>query len=145
MSQTFKTERRVEFRDTDAAGIVHFSVFFHYMEQAEHEFLRHLGLSVEYQDGERTIGWPRVAAQCDYRKPIRFEQVIQIEVAVKKIGSKSVTYRHRLSFENELVAEGQVTAVCCKLARGKPPIGTEIPAEFLEKLQPFLLEETASN
>ena len=46
MSQVFKTERRVEFRDTDAAGIVHFSVFFAYMEQAEHEFLRSLGLSV---------------------------------------------------------------------------------------------------
>ena len=37
---TFRTTRRVEFRDTDAAGIVHFSAFFFYMESVEHEFLR---------------------------------------------------------------------------------------------------------
>ncbi|MEL7264077.1 MAG: hypothetical protein AAFP69_04590, partial [Planctomycetota bacterium] len=42
----FSIQRRVEFRDTDAAGIVHFSAFFPFMETAEHAFLRSLGLSV---------------------------------------------------------------------------------------------------
>src|SRR5688572_30626127 len=46
---TYKTSRRIEFRDTDAAGIAHFSVFFTFMEEAEHEFLRHVGLSVHVQ------------------------------------------------------------------------------------------------
>ena len=54
MSQVFKTSRRVQFRDTDAAGIVHFSVFFTYMEQAEHEFLLSVGLGViSEQDGQK--------------------------------------------------------------------------------------------
>lgn len=44
------TRRRVEFVETDAAGIVHFSSFFVYMEQAEHELLRHLGLNVFVDD-----------------------------------------------------------------------------------------------
>ena len=42
----FKTRRRVEFRDTDAAGIVHFSAFFFWMESAEHELLRAAGVDV---------------------------------------------------------------------------------------------------
>jgi 4-hydroxybenzoyl-CoA thioesterase/acyl-CoA thioester hydrolase len=42
----FHTARRVEFRDTDAAGIMHFSTFFNRMEEAEHELLRTLGTSV---------------------------------------------------------------------------------------------------
>ncbi|MCG8653286.1 MAG: hypothetical protein MI861_25835, partial [Pirellulales bacterium] len=42
-AMTFSTKRRVEFRDTDAAGIVHFSAFFPMMEAAEHEMLRSLG------------------------------------------------------------------------------------------------------
>ena len=46
MPSPFIMRRRVEFRDTDAAGIAHFSVFFPWMEQAEHEVLRQLGLSV---------------------------------------------------------------------------------------------------
>ena len=55
MGKVFKTRRRVEFRDTDMAGIVHFSVFFAYMEQAEHELLRSLGLGV----GPKRRGDPR--------------------------------------------------------------------------------------
>ena len=46
MGQVFKTQRRVEFRDTDTAGIVHFSNFFAYMEQAEHALLRSIDLGV---------------------------------------------------------------------------------------------------
>ena len=141
MAKTFQTERRVEFRDTDAAGIVHFSVFFQYMEQAEHEFLRHLGLSVEYHDGQRTIGWPRVAAKCEYRQPIRFEQVIQLEVSVEKIGTKSVTYRHRLTYQDSLIAEGMVTAVCCKLNSGQAPTAIEIPPDFATLLKQYLVSQ----
>ena len=46
MPYEFRCRQRVEFADTDMAGIVHFSNFFRYMERAEHEFLRSLGLSV---------------------------------------------------------------------------------------------------
>ena len=52
MPTTFSTKRRVELRDTDAAGIAHFSAYFRYMEQSEHEFLRHVGLSVILQGRE---------------------------------------------------------------------------------------------
>lgn len=41
---SFQTSRRVEFCDTDMAGIVHFANFFRYMEAAEHELFRNLGL-----------------------------------------------------------------------------------------------------
>ena len=40
MATPFRVTRRVEFHETDMAGIVHFSNFFRYMEFAEVEFLR---------------------------------------------------------------------------------------------------------
>ena len=46
MTAEYKKERRVEFSETDMAGIIHYSAYFQYMEEAEHEFLRSLGLSV---------------------------------------------------------------------------------------------------
>lgn len=42
----FHWRRRVEFAETDMAGIAHFSSFVIYMEQAEHALLRSLGTSV---------------------------------------------------------------------------------------------------
>ena len=43
MPYEFKHIRRVEFAETDMAGIVHFSNFFRMMEATEHAFFRSLG------------------------------------------------------------------------------------------------------
>ncbi|MGI9518237.1 MAG: acyl-CoA thioesterase [Pirellulaceae bacterium] len=145
MPETFQTTRLVEFRDTDAAGIVHFSVFFAYMEEAEHELLRHLGMSVVSDIDGKTVSWPRVAARCDYRKAIRFEQTVTIDVSVERIGTKSVTWQfHFRDADGDAVAEGTVTAVCCEIPHGdirenKRPIPIEIPELFVNKLQPYLI------
>ena len=127
MTSPYRHLRRVEFRDTDAAGIVHFSVFFNYMEEAEHSFLRNLGLDVFLLDGETAISFPRVAAHCDYRTPIRFGEVVAVEVALDKIGRSSVTYRFLFRRDETLIAEGQVTAACCQLTEAGAPQAVSIP------------------
>jgi acyl-CoA thioester hydrolase len=140
MPESFRTSRRVEFRDTDAAGIVHFSVFFTYMEQAEHEMLRSVGLNVMTRQNDRTISWPRVQAGCNYRRAIRFEEVIDITVVVKKIGIKSVQYGFEFSLDSQRIADGEITVVCCEVEHGKPPLPIEIPQSFREALSPFQVD-----
>jgi 4-hydroxybenzoyl-CoA thioesterase/acyl-CoA thioester hydrolase len=119
------------------AGIVHFSVYFVYMEESEHEFLRSVGLGVFSQlDGE-TISWPRVAAACNYRSAIRFEEEVDIHVSLKRIGTTSLTYDHQILRQSDLIADGTVTAVCCRIQPGQPPEPMKIPQEFLERLTPY--------
>ncbi len=88
----FRTKRRVEFGDTDMAGIVHFSNFFRFMEAAECEFLRARGLSVKLEWEGQALGFPRVSASCDYLSPARFEDVLDIAVTIERVGRKSVTF-----------------------------------------------------
>lgn len=135
MSLRFTTTRRVEFRDTDAAGIAHFSVFFVYMEQAEHELLRHLGLSVVSQDDGGEISWPRVSAACEYRAPAKFEDVLDVEVVVQRVGQKSVTFTFRFTRAGTEIATGNLTAVCCRMRSGSPPQSIRIPAAIAHKLR----------
>jgi len=134
MPSPFRVQRRVEFRDTDAAGIVHFSAFFLYMEQAEHEWLRQLGLSVLMRDAEGTISWPRVAVRCDYRGVVQFEDMLDIELSVARLGTKSVTYGFRFLKGDQLVAEGEVTSVCCRIRDSQPPESIPIPVAIRTKL-----------
>jgi len=131
----FKTQRRVEFRDTDAAGIVHFSVFFTYMEAAEHELLRSLGLSVLDRDAAGTVTWPRVAARCDYQSAIRFDDLVTIEVHVSRLGRKSVTYSFAFTCGERQVATGEITAVCCRLGAGGELQSILIPEPLADKLK----------
>src|SRR5438045_1729651 len=115
MAELFRTQRRVEFADTDMAGIVHFANFFRYMETAEVEFLRSRGLSVALEwEGER-LGFPRVAASCDYVKPARFEDVLDITVRIARLGTKSATYAFEFFKDGEIIARGQVSSVCCRV------------------------------
>ena len=137
MSEKFKTSRRVEFRDTDMAGIVHFSNFFLYMEQAEHEFLRGVGLGVIWEFGGQKISWPRVNAECDYRIAIRFDETIDILVSVRRIGSKSVTYGFEFFRGESCVADGSMTVVCCLMKHGISPETVSIPDEFVAAIKPF--------
>jgi YbgC/YbaW family acyl-CoA thioester hydrolase len=92
MTEPFRTSRRVEFAETDMAGIVHFANFFRWMESAEVEYLRSRGLSVALTWQGKEIGFPRVSASCDYLSPVTFEDLVEIVVRVQRVGRKSVTF-----------------------------------------------------
>jgi acyl-CoA thioester hydrolase len=130
----FRTSRRIEFADTDMAGIVHFANFFRFMEAAEVEFLRARGLSVIMHWEGREMSFPRVAASCHYLKPIRFQDVVDITVSLQRLGSKSVTYAFEFFLGTELVARGQICSVCCLVSAGREIESVEIPASIRERL-----------
>lgn len=135
MPSTFKTTRRVEFSDTDLAGIVHFSRFFIYMESVEHEFLRSLGTSVvtEYE-GDR-IGWPRMSASCDYKAPAFFEDELTVNLRIIRKGSKSLNYAYTFTREDTLIAEGEIGVACCVCNPGEKMRAIEIPEEIGRQMQ----------
>jgi acyl-CoA thioester hydrolase len=114
MPSEFTYSRRVQFRETDAAGIMHFSQFFVWMEEAEHAFFRSLGLSIHEGTGAQHVGWPRVSAQCDYKAPLRFEDeaLVQLRVCEKRAKSLSYEFIVRRADDDSEVASGALTAVC---------------------------------
>ena len=134
MAEPYRTKRRVEFADTDMAGMMHFSNFFRYMESAEVEFLRQRGFSVTVQKDGQPFGLPRVSATCDYLKPARFQDLLGITVRVSNIGRKSVTYAFEFSKDDEVIARGQISAVCCKVAASGALESIELPPEFRKAL-----------
>jgi YbgC/YbaW family acyl-CoA thioester hydrolase len=129
----FRVSRRIEFADTDMAGIVHFANFFRFMEAAEVDFLRAHGLSVVMHWEGHRISFPRVAASCDYLRPIRFQDVVEITVNLQRLGRKSVTYAFEFFRGAELIARGQVSSVCCLAAEGGIK-SLEIPPPIRESL-----------
>lgn len=134
MAEPYRTSRRVEFVDTDTAGIVHFSNFFRFMESAEQEFLRTLGLGVSLVWEGQAMGFPRVSASCDYLKPAVFEDVLDIAVKIHNLGRKSVTYTFEFTKEGQPIANGRISTVCCRVVDHKLE-SIEIPARMRERLQ----------
>lgn len=130
--------RTVDFCETDMAGIVHFSNFYRWMEQAEHSFLRSVGLTVSnHQDDGTTIGFPRVSASCRFISPAKFEDEVTILLQIQRIGVKSVTYDIIFSIGERLVATGVLKTVCCQFSPGEPLASIEIPELYLSKIEEY--------
>ena len=138
MAYEYRIVRRVEFSETDMAGIVHYSNFFRYMEAAEHAFFRSIGFSVVTRNVDPPVGWPRVHAECDYRRPIRFEDEIEIRMYVTKKKSKSLTYGfwfRKIDGEESIdVARGSLTVVCVTHKNGRMKAAM-IPKEISRKIE----------
>src|ERR1051325_7840997 len=156
MAYEYRIVRRVEFSETDMAGIVHYSNFFRYMEAAEHAFFRSIGFSVVPRKVDPPVGWPRVHAECDYRRPIRFEDEIEIQMYVTGKKSKSLTYGfwfRRVDGSDIFdVAHGSLTVVCVRHINGRMKAATipkeiakeidVVPAKILKKLLKKLKDAT---
>ena len=154
MAYEFRAQRRVEFSDTDMAGIMHYSNFFRFMETAEHGFFRSLGFSIApggLGPGQPRMGWPRVHASCDYHKPLRFEDLVEIHLLVAEKRTKAINYLFRfvkLNAEPPLeVARGAITIVCVQHFPDGRMSSVPIPPEISAKIQPAppeLLKPTPS-
>jgi len=139
MAYEFKATRRVEFSDTDMAGIMHYSNFFRFMETAEHGFYRSLGFSVVMPQTDPRLGWPRVHAECDYKQPLRFDDQVEIHLLVKEKRSKSLSYLFRFKKLGGPVpvevACGMLTIVCVAHFPDGTMKAVPIPPEFADHIE----------
>jgi acyl-CoA thioester hydrolase len=114
MMASISISRRVQWMDTDAAGIWHHSVVIRWAEEAEAELHRRLGIIDE------TFGaTPRVRTEFEFGVPLRFDEVVDITLTVGELGTTSITYDIDVSTASEQVANGRMVAVLIDRGTGE--------------------------
>jgi acyl-CoA thioester hydrolase len=129
----YRHRRRVNFYETDAAGIVHFSWFFRYMEEAEHALWREAGISIAAPGSE--VGWPRVSAAFNYYRPLRFEEEFDVWLRIAEISEKKIRYICELSSGGAKVAVGTMTTACVSRRPNEPMKSIPIPSDISARFQ----------
>ena len=130
-SGEFRYPRRVQFAETDMAGLVHFSMMFRYMEEAEHALWRAAGLSIAEPGSD--IGWPRVSAACEFRNRLYFEDEFEVLVHLASIKTRTIDYVFTIVRGDIVIAVGTMTSICVKKSPGMMK-AIEIPEEIRGKL-----------
>jgi YbgC/YbaW family acyl-CoA thioester hydrolase len=98
--------RRIDWMDTDAAGIYHYSTVLRLAEAAE------AALHTEHGTADRIFGAaPRVHMEFDFQKPVMFNDEVVTQITVADLGRTSITYDLRLTHDDELVATGRIVGV----------------------------------
>ena len=129
----YHLKRRVHFYETDAAGIVHFSCFFRYMEDAEHALWRSAGLSIAPPGAE--IGWPRVASSFDYHKPLRFEQEFDLWLRIVAVKRRTIEYSCVLTSDGIKIATGSLTIASVRKLPNRQMTAVDIPPDIASRFQ----------
>lgn len=131
----FAYRRRVQFAETDLAGIVHFTCFFQYMEEAEHALWRAAGLSIA-KAGE-TTGWPRLSATFDYKAPLQFEDEFDVLVRIASVTPRTLQYEFTvLKVEGpQVIGRGTLTTAFVSKAPGQPMKARDLPEDIVARLR----------
>ena len=133
MPSEYRLKRRVAFYETDMAGMVHFSWFFRYMEEAEHALWREAGLSIAPRHS--VYGFPRVAAACEFRRPVRFEDELEICLRVAAITTRTIRYTCTMTRAGEAVADGTMTVVAVTEQPDGTMAAVPLPADIAGAFQ----------
>jgi acyl-CoA thioester hydrolase len=99
---------QVAFGDTDCSGWIHFPKIFRHVEEAEHAYLQQQGIVII----DRELGgWPRAHVSCDYKRPLRFGDSIEVHLGIERIGAASVHWLFEVLKDGEVCAFGKMTTV----------------------------------
>ncbi|MEM0161351.1 MAG: thioesterase family protein [Thermoplasmata archaeon] len=128
----FKTKYRVSWVDTDALGIMHFSNYFRACEKVEEEFTNSLGVSFS---SSKNISFPRVKATCDFKYPLRFNDIAVIELKIKELGKKHITYHFDIFNETQQKEAARCELTIASINNEFVPI--PIPEEYIKLLEKY--------
>ena len=123
----YRLTRRVQFYETDMAGIVHFSCYFRYLEEAEHAMWREAGLSIADGSG---VGWPRIAASFEYLRPLKFDDEFEVHLRIVGKDARTIRYEGVITSDGTRIATGTVVVKCVTKRPGEPMRGADIPPEI---------------
>ncbi len=128
----FSARTRVGFSDTDAQGVVYYGRYMPYFDLARVEYHRQLSmLRAEPTDRQFVMR----AMAVDYHAPARFDDPIEVDVRISRIGTSSVTYEFAAYLEGErLAVTATQTLVLVDLAERKP---CSVPDWWREKIRAF--------
>ena len=129
----YSARTRVGFSDTDAQGVVYYGRYMPYFDLARVEYNRHLGVTGTYLG---TSEFAMRANTVEYFAPARFDDLLEIFIRIRRIGSTSVTYEchaYRVA-DDVLMATAQQTLVLIDPAARRP---VPIPSDYRKRIQDF--------
>lgn len=122
--RSFETDIRVRYQETDNMGVVYYGNYFTWFEVARTEYFRSMGLVYREMEA-KGIYFMVASASCQYKSPVRYDDMVKIRTWVSDIKSSSMKFEYSLHVGDKLTATGESVHVFTNEA-GRP---VRIPEE----------------
>lgn len=136
--QPFTWTVRVYYEDTDTGGVVYYANYLKFFERARTEWLRAAGFGQQTLATEQGLQFVVARIECDYRRPARLDDVIDIDVRVIQAGRVSVVFEQVARRGDDVLAQARVRAGCVDTKTLAPKA---MPAPMLEAMKSMVFNE----
>ena len=132
----FKHTLRVRWRECDIQGIAYYGSYIDFIDVAQAEYFRNLGILTHQANGRKNFDLSAVKVTLEYKSPARMDELIDIFFRVEKIGRTSIDVRSEIyrSDTDELLCSGQTISVNFDSALGK---SRDVSAEIRDIIDKF--------
>ena len=130
MRKEFKYNTKVYYEDTDAAGIVYYANYLKFLERARSEAIYSMGLTNKKLLNDHGTIIIVKSCKIDYKKPAKFEDLLEIISKIKTIGKSSFVMDQIIKRKDETISEAEIVLVTVN-AEGKPIRIPDILNKFL--------------
>ena len=132
----FKHTLRVRWRECDIQGIAYYGSYIDFIDVAQAEYFRNLGILTHQANGRKNFDLAAVKVTLEYKSPARMDELIDIFFRVEKIGRTSIDVRSEIyrSDTDELLCSGQTISVNFNSELGK---SRDVPAEIRDIIDKF--------
>lgn len=116
---------RVYYEDTDSGGVVYYANYLRFLERARTEWLRSYGIEQDQLAQQDGLIFAVRSVQLEYLKPAKFNDLLDVSVAISKQGKASLTFEQavrRADGEHQLLCLGQVKVACLTADTLRPKI-----------------------
>jgi YbgC/YbaW family acyl-CoA thioester hydrolase len=138
----YSIEEYVRWEDIDAAGIINYQAYLRFFALAEAELLRSAGLPYRFLFEVLGIWLPRVRVECDFKVPVKLDELLVVEAFFSRIGRTSIHLDFEVRRKNDpsrVVATGRYVLVCVRQGDFQP---VPVPAGLREKIDRYLESAT---
>ena len=91
---------KIYYKDVDQMGIVYYSRYYEYFEEARTELLESIGLDVTNVE-KSGITLPVISSHCDYNKGAKYEQNILVKASIESKPKSKLHIDYFVFIENE--------------------------------------------
>ena len=128
---SFDHRVKIFYKDVDQMGIVYYSRYFEYFEEARTELLSSIGLGVTDVE-KKGIMLPVISSHCDYLKGASFEQniIIRAGISTEPRSKLQIDYSVFIEDEKEPIATGYTEHVFVN----NKGVAVRAPKMILERL-----------
>lgn len=126
---------KVRYYECDGMGVTHHSNYIRFMEEARLDMQDQLGYGYEKMEEEGVIS-PVVSVTCEYKRPTRFQDEIEIQVSLVEETPLRLGFAYDMRVGGKTVCKA--TSTHCFLERGRPVVFRERFPEFAKLLEQAL-------